>query len=269
MPYNFVKSILNEDSGRGDLYSKVATPKPYSAKIISKQEGILAGVKYAKIVGEILNFEIKFLKQDGEFVGINEVVAEVNGLDTDVLIGERTMLNLLQHATGIATKTNKLVELAKPMKILDTRKTRPLLRGFEKYATQIGGAVNHRFGLDDSLMLKDTHKKAIKNLEEFIKEARAKISFTTTIEVECESVCEAKEAMNAGADIVMCDNMSAHDIKEVVAFRNANFKNIRLEASGGVNESSIGEYAKTGVDAVSIGAIIHQATWHDFSMKGV
>ncbi len=269
MPYNFVKRILDEDIGRGDLFAKVAKPKPYSAKIISKQDGILAGVKYAKIVGEILNFEIKFLKQDGESITASEVVAQISGFDTDILIGERTMLNLLQHATGIATKTNKLVELAKPMKILDTRKTRPLLREFEKYATQIGGAVNHRFGLDDSLMLKDTHKKAIDNLSEFIKEARAKISFTTTIEVECESVAEAKEAMSAGCDIVMCDNMSAHDIQEVVAFRNTNFKNIRLEASGGVNESNITDYAKTGVDAVSIGAIIHQATWHDFSMKGV
>jgi nicotinate-nucleotide pyrophosphorylase (carboxylating) len=267
LPYNFVKNALKEDIGRGDLYSKVATAKPFNAKIISNSDGILAGVKYAKIVGELLNFEIKFLKNDGDAITSKDIIAELSGLNTDILVGERVVLNLLQHASGIATKTNKIVKLATPMKILDTRKTRPLLREFEKYATQIGGAVNHRFGLDDCLMIKDTHKKAIDNLQEFISMARQKLPFTVNIEIECETVDEAKQAMLCGADIVMCDNMSSESIIEVVLYRDANFKNIRLEASGGINELNIQDYAKTGVDAVSIGAIIHQAVWHDFSMK--
>lgn len=267
MAYEFVRAILEEDIGRGDLYSKVAVPKAYLAKIVSNQNGILAGVKYAKIVSEILNFTIEFIKQDGDLIVAGDILATIDGYDVDVLIGERVMLNLLQHASGISTKTKALSDMSAPAQLLDTRKTRPLLRKFEKYATQIGGATNHRFGLDDCLMIKDTHKKAIDNLEIFIKNARIKLPFTINIEIECETYNEAINAMRCGADIVMCDNMHVNEVLKVVEFRNTNFIQTKLEASGNINETNIALYAKTGVDAISIGAITHQATWLDFSMK--
>jgi nicotinate-nucleotide pyrophosphorylase (carboxylating) len=150
---------------------------------------------------------------------------------------------------------------------LDTRKTRPLLRVFEKYATRCGGAVNHRMGLDDSLMIKDTHLKTIKDLPLYIKKARTQIPFTAKIEIEAETLIIAKEAMQAGADIVMCDNMSPAHVAEVVAFRDENFKHILLEASGNISLETIESYAKCGVDAISSGSLIHQANWIDLSMK--
>jgi nicotinate-nucleotide pyrophosphorylase (carboxylating) len=151
--------------------------------------------------------------------------------------------------------------------LLDTRKTRPQLRDFEKYASRVGGAINHRLGLDDCLMLKDTHLRTIDNLEEFVKKARKRISWVTKIEIECETFDQVKEAMHAGGDIIMCDNMTIEQIKEVVAFRNENYPHILLEASGNINLETIRSYASTGVDAISSGSIIHQATWLDFSMK--
>ena len=176
---------------------------------------------------------------------------------------------MLQHASGIATMANKYAKLIEGtgVVLLDTRKTRPQLRDFEKYASRVGGAINHRLGLDDCLMLKDTHLKTIDNLEEFIKKARKRISWVTKIEIECETFEQVKEAMHAGGDIIMCDNMNTAQIKEVVAFRNTNYPYILLEASGNINLDTIKEYATTGVDAISSGSIIHQATWLDFSMK--
>ena len=179
------------------------------------------------------------------------------------------ILNMLQHASGIATMASKFVEKLDGFDVvlLDTRKTRPHLRDFEKYASRIGGAINHRLGLDDCLMLKDTHLRTIDNLKEFVKKARKRISWVTKIEIECETFEQVKVAMDAGADIIMCDNMNPVQIKEVVQFRNKNYPYIMLEASGNINLETIREYASTGVDAVSSGSIIHQATWLDFSMR--
>jgi nicotinate-nucleotide pyrophosphorylase (carboxylating) len=176
---------------------------------------------------------------------------------------------MLQHASGIATMANKYAKLMEGtgVVLLDTRKTRPQLRDFEKYASRVGGAINHRLGLDDCLMLKDTHMRTIKNLKEFIIRARKRISWVTKIEIECETFENVKEAMDAGADIIMCDNMNTDEIRNVVKFRDENYPHILLEASGDINLETIGKYAKTGVDAISSGSIIHQATWLDFSMK--
>lgn len=151
--------------------------------------------------------------------------------------------------------------------LLDTRKTRPQLRDFEKYASRIGGAINHRLGLDDCLMIKDTHMKTIPDLAEFIKKARKRISWVTKIEIECETFEQVKTAMEAGADIIMCDNMEPAQIKEVVKFRDEEHPHVLLEASGNINLDTVRDYALTGVDALSSGSIIHQATWLDFSMK--
>ncbi len=265
----FVKNAINEDNGRGDLFFDIAPEGNFTAKIVSKAEGIFAGVKYASILAQTEKFKIEFLKQDGEAIQKGDVLARLEGNASKLLSSERTLLNMLQHASGIATLANKYSKLIEGtgVALLDTRKTRPMLRDFEKYASRVGGAINHRLGLDDCLMLKDTHLKTIKNLEEFIKKARKRISWVTKIEIECETLDQVKEAMCAGGDIIMCDNMSLEEIKKVVEFRNQNYPHILIEASGNINMQTIKDYALCGVDAVSSGSIIHQATWLDFSMR--
>jgi nicotinate-nucleotide pyrophosphorylase (carboxylating) len=265
----FVKEALAEDVGRGDLYALVEASVDASAKIIAKSEGIVAGVKYIDVLAKLEHLHVKWLKNDGERFVFGEIIATITADSHALLRCERTILDILLHASSIATLTRKYVNLIEPfnVKLLDTRKTRPLLRVFEKYATRIGGAVNHRMGLDDSLMIKDTHLKTIEDLKKYIKKARKSIPFTAKIEVESESFAVAKEAMEATCDIVMCDNMTPEQIKEVVAFRDENFPHILLEASGNISLQTIESYAQTGVDAISSGALIHQANWIDLSMK--
>ncbi|MAD41488.1 MAG: nicotinate-nucleotide diphosphorylase (carboxylating) [Arcobacter sp.] len=265
----FVKNAIVEDNGRGDLFFDVAPKGRFKARAISKSDGIIAGIQYAKVLARTEKFDCKFLKQDGDVIKKGDVIAELEGKASILLSSERTFLNMLQHASGIATMANKYAKLMEGtgVVLLDTRKTRPQLRDFEKYASRVGGAINHRLGLDDCLMLKDTHMRTIKNLKEFILRARKRISWVTKIEIECETFDNVKEAMDAGADIIMCDNMNTDEIKNVVKFRNENYPHILLEASGDINLETISKYAKTGVDAISSGSIIHQATWLDFSMK--
>ncbi|MCG3720460.1 nicotinate-nucleotide diphosphorylase (carboxylating), partial [Aliarcobacter butzleri] len=183
----FVKNAINEDNGRGDLFFDIAPEGNFTAKIISKSEGILAGVKYANILAKTEKFKIVFLKQDGDFIHPGDVLATLEGRASKLLSSERTLLNMLQHASGIATMANKYSKMIEDtgVVLLDTRKTRPQLRDFEKYASRIGGAINHRLGLDDCLMLKDTHLRTIDNLAEFVKKARKRISWVTKIEIEC------------------------------------------------------------------------------------
>lgn len=265
----FVKEALNEDIGRGDLYALVEPAIPASAKIIAKSDGVVAGVKYIDVLAEIEGIKIKWLKNDSESFIQGDILATLNADSHTLLRCERTILDMLLHASSIATLTNKYVKLIEPygVKLLDTRKTRPLLRVFEKYATRTGGAVNHRMGLDDSLMIKDTHLKTIKDLKAYIKQARIKIPFTAKIEVEAETFEIAKLAFEAECDIVMCDNMTPDMIKEIVTFRNTNYPHILLEASGNISLETIESYAKSGVDAISSGSLIHQANWIDLSMK--
>jgi nicotinate-nucleotide pyrophosphorylase (carboxylating) len=265
----FVREVLAEDIGRGDLYARVSDPVPASAKIIAKSDGILAGEEYLRSLSHIEGFVLTWFKHDGERFSKGEVLMELSGNSHTLLRIERTLLNMLLHASSIATLTRRYVDLIAPYgtKLLDTRKTRPLLRNFEKYATRIGGATNHRMGLDDALMLKDTHLKTISDLEAFMAEARKKIPFTAKIEIEAEEIEMAKRAMAAGADIVMCDNMSPERLAEAVEYRNEHFPSVLLEASGNISLETIESYAKTGVDAISTGSLIHQANWIDLSMK--
>jgi nicotinate-nucleotide pyrophosphorylase (carboxylating) len=265
----FIRDVLAEDVGRGDLYARVSPAVAASAKIIAKSDGVLAGEEYLRVLATIQNFEIVWHKCDGETFVKGEVILELKGNSHTLLRIERTLLNMLLHASSIATLTRQYVDLVAPYgtKLLDTRKTRPMLRNFEKYATRIGGAINHRMGLDDALMLKDTHLKTIDNLEQFMEEARAKIPFTAKIEIEAETIEMAKRAMAAGADIVMCDNMNTDDLREVVAYKWEHYSSVLLEASGNITLETIEEYAKTGVDAISTGSLIHQANWIDLSMK--
>jgi nicotinate-nucleotide pyrophosphorylase (carboxylating) len=265
----FVKATLAEDVGRGDLYALVEPSTDASAKIIAKSSGVVAGVKYINVLAKLEGFDIVWGKHDGDAFLKNDILAIIRADSHTLLKNERTILNMLLHASSIATLTKKYVEMLKPygVKLLDTRKTRPLLRVFEKYATKCGGAVNHRMGLDDSLMIKDTHLKTIKDLDAYIKKARMQIPFTAKIEIEAETLAIAQEAMKAGCDIVMCDNMTPEQVKEVVAYRDANFRHILLEASGNISLETIESYAKTKVDAISSGSLIHQANWIDLSMK--
>ncbi|HJE03631.1 putative nicotinate-nucleotide pyrophosphorylase (carboxylating) [Aliarcobacter thereius] len=265
----FVKYAINEDNGRGDLFYDIAPEGKFTSRIISKSDGVLAGVKYAEILAQTEKIKIEFLKKDGERIYKGDVLATLEGRASKLLSSERTFLNMLQHASGIATMASRFAKKLENYNVvlLDTRKTRPHLRDFEKYASRIGGAINHRLGLDDCLMLKDTHLRTIVDLKEFIKKARKRISWVTKIEIECETFEQVEKAMEAGADIIMCDNMDYVGIREVVAYRNEKYPHILLEASGNINLDTIQEYASTGVDAVSSGSIIHQATWLDFSMR--
>ncbi len=269
MMEQFVRDVLAEDVGRGDLYARVSAPISASAKIIAKSDGVLAGEEYLTVLAKMEGFAIVWHKHDGQRFSKGDVLLELSGDSHTLLRIERTLLNMLLHASSIATLTRQYVDMIAPYgtKLLDTRKTRPMLRNFEKYATRIGGATNHRMGLDDALMLKDTHLKTIDNLEQFMEEARAKIPFTAKIEIEAETIEMAKRAMAVGADIVMCDNMSTDDLREVVAYKWEHYSSILLEASGNISLSTIESYAQTGVDAISTGSLIHQANWIDLSMK--
>lgn len=265
----FVKAALQEDIGRGDLFYLVGNSKKATAKIICKDSGVLAGVTYAKALCKVEKLEYKFHKKDGDVLEYGETIATIKGKSKKILMCERTILNLLQHASGIATNTNKYVKAlnSADVKLLDTRKTRPGLRIFEKYAVRCGGGNNHRMGLDDCLMLKDTHQETIDNLQDFINRARRKLPYTTKIEIECSSLDSAKEAMDCKVDMIMCDNMSVEEIQEVVTCRDEKAPHILLEASGNITDKTIESYANSGVDAISSGSLIHQAVWLDYSMK--
>ncbi|MBV5278112.1 MAG: carboxylating nicotinate-nucleotide diphosphorylase [Campylobacteraceae bacterium] len=265
----FVKKALEEDIGRGDLFSLVGKDSFASANIICKDEGVFAGKSYVKALCKMNKLDIKFYFQDGDSLKKGDIVAIIEGKSKNILMCERVILNLMQHASGIATNvaSYKSVLQGSLVKLLDTRKTRPHLRIFEKYAIRCGGGNNHRMGLDDCLMIKDTHLKTIDDLKIFIQEAREKLPFTCKIEVECEDVDFAQFAMKCGADIVMCDNMSVEDIATVVQIKKNDFPHVLLEASGNITKENIIAYAQTGVDAISSGSLIHQAVWLDFSMK--
>jgi len=269
LKYKFIEAMIGEDVGRGDLFSRISKAKEVRAYIIAKSDGIFAGGEYIEVFEKMYDLKIEWHIEDGRSFKIGEKLLFVSGNSKHILSLERSILDIALHASSIATLTAKFVEKVKPygVKLLDTRKTRPLLREFEKYAVRCGGGINHRMGLDDCLMLKDTHLKTIDNLNEFMIEVRQKIPFTSKVEIECEDMIGVKSAMEAGADIVMCDNMSNDAIREVVKFRNENYKHILLEASGNVMLDTIEEIAKTGVDAISSGALIHQSNWIDLSMK--
>ncbi len=264
-----VREAILEDIGRGDLFTLVSDRRQVEAKVIAKEDGILAGKIYVKELGLMEHLEIEFLKYDGNTIKKGDIICYVRGSVDRVLMYERVILNMLQHCSGIASNTAAFVALVKDydIKLLDTRKTRPGLRVMEKYAVRCGGGTNHRLGLDDCLMLKDTHLAAIDDLALFVKQARKRIPYTSKIEVECESVEATHEAMQAGADLVMCDNMSPKEIREVVHYRDAHYTHVLLEASGNITQENILEYASTGIDAISSGSLIHKAVWLDFSMR--
>ena len=265
----FLKALVAEDVGRGDLFSRISTAKSIRAFIIAKSDGVFAGQEYVQTFAKMYDLSVEWKVNDGKRFKKGEKLLFISGDSKTILSLERSILDMVLHASSIATLTAQYVAAIKDtgVKLLDTRKTRPLLREFEKYAVRCGGGINHRMGLDDCLMLKDTHLQTIDNLDTFMQEVRQKIPFTSKVEIECESLDMVKLAMKAGADIVMCDNMTVEQTKEVVVYRNENYPHILLEASGNVTLDTIQAIATTGVDAISSGSVIHQANWIDLSMK--
>ncbi|GKX30118.1 nicotinate-nucleotide diphosphorylase (carboxylating) [Vallitalea longa] len=261
---------LEEDMNNGDITSDtlINDNQRSKAKLIAKEDGILAGCEIFTRVFDLVDSHIKmnlFFK-DGDSVKEQDVIGKLYGPTKSILKCERIALNLLQRLSGIATMTNNFVKEIEDMsvRIVDTRKTTPGLRVLEKYAVRTGGGFNHRFNLSDAVMIKDNHIKAVGSIKMAIEIAKANIPHTMKIEVEVEDLEQLKEALDSKADIIMLDNMSTDMMKEAVIL--AKGKAI-IEASGNVTKDRIKDIAKTGVDIISIGAITHSVKALDISLR--
>jgi nicotinate-nucleotide pyrophosphorylase (carboxylating) len=267
---DLIKKALLEDINYIDVTTDylISDDATTTAKFISKDEGVLAGIKIAMRVFELLDDKVSYeiFINDGEKVKKGDIIAKITGKTKALLKGERTALNLVQHMSGIATQTNKCVELVKGTNasIAETRKTLPGLRPLQKYAVVAGGGKNHRYNLSECAMLKDNHIDAYGSLTNAVKALREKIGHTIKIEVEVRNFEELEEALNIGADIIMLDNMSCEMMAEAVKITN---KRAVLEASGNVTLENIREVAMTGVDLISLGALTHSVKCFDISMR--
>lgn len=263
-----IKQALEEDWGFGDLSSSLI---PESLKvraiIYAKEAGVIAGLEIAKKTFAYVDENLIFtpLLQDGENVASGQEIAYVSGSAQKILLAERVVLNFLQHMSGIATKTAAFVKLTAGTKarIVDTRKTLPGLRILEKYAVKAGGGHNHRFGLFDAVMIKDNHIKALGGITKAVSEARRQNSHTVKIEVEVEDLQQVKEALQAGPDIIMLDNMPLAMIRQAVKLIDGQAV---VEASGNVTEETVASIAAAGVDIISSGALTHSVKALDISL---
>lgn len=261
---------LNEDIGTGDIttLSTIPADKTATGRFVAKEDMIICGIDLAAhIFGRVdPSIELKANFKDGDSVKKGDVIATVSGNAQNVLTGERTALNFMQRLTGIATRTHASVaEVAGTnAKITDTRKTTPGLRVLEKYAVRVGGGTNHRFNLADGVLIKDNHIAVSGGIKNAVKNARAVIPHTLKIEVEVETKEQLAEALDAGADIIMLDNMSNDLMRECVGIVAGR---ALVEASGNMGEKSLREVAETGVDIISIGALTHTVKAADISLK--
>lgn len=239
-----------------------------TAKFISKDDGVICGANIAMRVFELLdkNISREVYINDGQNVKKGDVIALIKGSAKTLLKGERTALNLIQHLSGVATATNRYVELVKGTKasIADTRKTLPGLRSLQKYAVTVGGGKNHRYNLSDCAMIKDTHLDAYGSITNAVNALRKHLGHTVKIEVETTNLNEVKEALSVGAELIMLDNMSCDEMTQAVKLVDGNAV---LEASGNVNDKTVRAIAETGVDIISVGAITHSVKCFDISMK--
>ncbi len=263
---------LREDISSEDITtnSVMKEKKLGTVQLICKQDGIIAGLGVFKRTFELLDrdIEVKFYVKDGEPVQKGMVMGEVIGDVRVLLSGERTALNYLQRMSGIATYTNNVVKLLEgsKIKLLDTRKTTPNMRIFEKYAVKMGGGNNHRYNLSDGILLKDNHINAAGGVAKAIKMAKEYAPFVRKIEVEVENLEMMKEALEAGADIIMLDNMSTEMMKEAVKMADGKAK---TECSGNITKENIERVIETGVDYISSGALTHSAPILDISLKNL
>ncbi|WP_026487022.1 carboxylating nicotinate-nucleotide diphosphorylase [Caldanaerobius polysaccharolyticus] len=267
---DLIQNALIEDIGFGDVTTDCLIPKDQISKgrFIAKEGGVLAGIDVAKRVFEILDQDIHFSKShyDGDLLDKGDVIAEVQGHTAAILKGERVALNILQRMSGIATKTYRICRLVRDydVKIVDTRKTLPGFRMLDKYAVMVGGGHNHRINLSDLVLIKDNHIKAVGGIKKAVMLAKEKAPFTVKIEVEVETLEQLEEAIEAGADIVMLDNMDVETMRKAVVIAD---KRVLLEASGNVSEDNVREVASTGVDIISIGSLTHSVNALDISLK--
>ena len=266
-----IRNALKEDGPYGDVtVSSIVSPfERAKADLIAKENGIICGLKVFKRVFEILGeVEVEFLVKDGDQVNNSMVIGRIIGNAQNILIGERIALNLLQRMSGIATLTNKYVKKLEGLntKILDTRKTTPNLRALEKYAVKIGGGVNHRFSLSDGILIKDNHIGYAGSIKEAVKLARNTSSFIRKIEIEVETEKQVIEALEAGADIIMLDNMTPNLARDMVKLIDGR---AITECSGNVTLDTVLEYGKTGVDYISSGELTHSVKAFDISLKNL
>ena len=270
MKINLKKELLRflaEDLGKGDKSSALLPRKKIKAKIISRQNAIVAGVNFTKEIFILNRCKVTIRKKDGDKVKRNQTVLEIFGTPQAILSCERTALNLLSRMSGIATQTNNLVKkIPRKTKLYATRKTAPGLRFFDKEAVKIGGGEKHRMSLDQMVMLKDNHLIIGGSLEELLKKAKRKHG---NVEVEVETQKDAILAAKAGATIVMLDNFSPRNItKTIGGLKKLGLrKKVKLEASGGINANNIHRFAKTGIDMISVGSITNSVKGVDLSLE--
>lgn len=268
----WILSALKEDITSEDVSTNSVMPHPQAGEVdlICKEDGIICGLQVFERVFTLLDEKttVEFLVQDGAEVHKGQLMAKVHGDIRTLLCGERTALNYLQRMSGIATYTHSVAELLKGtgIKLLDTRKTTPNNRIFEKYAVRIGGGNNHRYNLSDGVLLKDNHIGAAGGVKEAIAAAKEYAPFVRKIEVEVESLDMVKEAVEAGADIIMLDNMDTDALKDAIAYIDGRAE---IEVSGNVTKENIARLTGLGVDYVSSGALTHSAPILDISLKNL
>lgn len=266
---SIIKTALLEDINYCDVTTDYLIPEEQQGegRFVSKADGIVCGTEIAARVFRILDDRIQYeiLKKDGDEVKKGDTIMTIRGSTRTLLKGERTALNLIQHMSGIATASNRYAKIVEGTKasIADTRKTLPGLRPLQKYAVMTGGAKNHRYNLSDAAMLKDNHIDAAGGITKAITTLRKKLGHMTKIEVETRNLDELKEALAAGADIIMLDNMSPELMKEAVAITAGR---AILEASGGITDDTLKAVAESGVDIISVGALTHSVKAFDISM---
>lgn len=267
---NIITTALMEDINYIDAAADNLIPPEHrsSAYYVAKDTGVVCGIEVAKRVFDLAGGDVDFkiLLNDGAKVNKGDIIAEMEGSTLTLLKGERTALNLLQHMSGIATATNKCVELVKGTKasVADTRKTLPGLRALQKYAVTVGGGKNHRFNLSDAAMLKDNHIDAYGSITAAVAALREKIGHTVKIEVEVRTLAELTEALDSKVEIIMLDNMNCDQMREAVEIADGR---ALLEASGNITSENIRQVAETGVDIISLGALTHSVKCFDVSMK--
>lgn len=266
-------NALKEDIGSGDVTTSSLIPEGHvsEALLIAKEEIVLAGLPFAERVFQLVDTGLEFraLKKEGARVRKGGIISGTKGRTWSILIAERTALNILQRMSGIATLTNEYVKAVKGLnvEITDTRKTAPGLRFFDKYAVSMGGGRNHRHGLYDGVLIKDNHIAAAGGIGKAVKLARSRAQHLLKIEVEVTTIAGVNEALSAGADVIMLDNMGVAMMKKAVGIVRQKKPGVLIEASGNMDLGNIREVAETGVDLISVGALTHSAPAADISLK--
>lgn len=264
-------NALKEDIGSGDVTTSSLIPEDHisQASIVAKGNFILAGIPFARRVFQLIDKDVKFriLRHDGGRIKYGQKLAKIRGRTGRLLTAERTALNILQRLSGIATLTDRYVSRIKGTgaRIVDTRKTAPGLRYFDKYAVKKGGGYNHRYGLYDGILIKDNHIAAVGNITGAVKNARINTHHLLKIEIEVSNISDVKKALQAGADIIMLDNMSVDMMRHAVDIIRKMKSTAMIEASGNISLENINEIAGTGVDLISVGALTHSSSAADIS----